>query len=95
MWSPLAKVAPPGLALPPENPGSSPAPGVILLYAGALSEPELLIPYGTSRFACKAGALEGNPVLAIEHGLGRVAELGREVLWHGAMPFAIEGSHEG
>lgn len=92
MWSSLASVAPAGLILPAENPGYLPEPGVILLYAGASSEPELLIPYGASRFACKAGPLEGNPVLLIEHGLGRIAEIGREVLWRGAMPFAVEGS---
>jgi hypothetical protein len=33
--------------------------------------------------------LEGNPVLSIEHRLGRVAELGREVLWRAPMPFAM------
>lgn len=92
IWSPLAKVGPPGRILPPENPRCAPEPGVILLYADALSEPELLIPYGTSRFACKAGPIEGNPVLFIEHGLGRMAELGREVLWLGAMSFGIEGA---
>lgn len=92
MWSPLAHVAPPGLILPPENPSCSAEPGAILLYAGASSEPELLIPYGISRFACNAGPIEGNPVLLIESGLGRIAELGREVLWSGAVSFAIEDS---
>ena len=89
LWSPLAAVAPPDLILPRENPGIEPRPGEILLYTGEVSEPELLIPYGTSRFACKAGALEGNPVLTIEDRLERLAQLGREILWHGAMDLHI------
>lgn len=95
IWSPLEKVAPPGAILPPENPDWTPEPGMILLYAGASSEPELLIPYGPCRFACKAGPLGGNPLLSIEHGLTRIAELGREILWRGAMPFAMRAHHEG
>lgn len=90
LWSPLAAVVPPDLILPKENPRIEPRPGEILLYTGEVSEPELLIPYGTSRFACKAGALEGNPVLTIEDGLERLAQLGREVLWHGAVELRIE-----
>ena len=50
-WSPLAASWLRGSILPPENATSDPAPGQILLYAGERSEPELLIPYGTSRFA--------------------------------------------
>ncbi|HEX7965378.1 MAG TPA: DUF3830 family protein [Gammaproteobacteria bacterium] len=90
LWSPLGAAFPPGLLLPPEHPRGEPAPGEILLYAGELSEPELLVVYGTSRFACKAGPLEGNPVLLIEEGLERLARLGREVLWGGAMELRIE-----
>jgi hypothetical protein len=36
--------------------------GEILLYAGPISEPEMLIPYGPGAFACRAGALAGNHV---------------------------------
>ena len=92
MWAPLAPVFPAGALLPPEHPLGEPGPGQVLLYAGALSEPELLIPYGTSRFACRAGPLQGEPVLSIEAGLDRLAGLGREVLWKGAMELRIEVS---
>lgn len=92
LWSPLAKVWAPNLILPLENSSTLPRPGEILLYAGERSEPELLIPYGTSRFASKAGPLEGNPVLMIEDRLERIAELGRDALWRGAMSFSIEVS---
>lgn len=90
LWSPLAEVWTLGLVLPLESPGTLLRPGEVLLYAGGRSEPELLIPYGTSRFASKAGPLEGNPVLVIENRLERLFELGRDVLWRGAMPFSIE-----
>lgn len=92
LWSPLSGTLPPELRLPPENARHQPAPGEVLLFAGQRSEPELLIVYGRSRFASAAGALEGNPVLSIEDGLERVAQLGREVLWNGAKPLSIEVS---
>jgi len=90
LWSPLAAVMPSDLIMPRENPRGEPKPGELLLYAGARSEPEILIVYGTSRFACKAGPLEGNPVLTLEDGLDRFERLGREVLWKGAMELHIE-----
>ena len=92
LWSPLAAALAPDLILPPENPRGCPAPGEILLYAGGESEPELLIPYGTSRFGCVAGPLAGNPVLEIEGKLERLGQLGREILWRGVVPFSIEVS---
>ncbi|HEV2112372.1 MAG TPA: DUF3830 family protein [Gammaproteobacteria bacterium] len=90
LWAPLAAVMPPDLVLPRENARNQPAPGEILLYAGELSEPELLITYGTSRFACQAGTLHGNPVLTIEDRLDRIAQLAHQVLWNGAMTLRIE-----
>lgn len=60
---------------------------------GELSEPELLIPYGTSRFCCKAGLLEGNPVLTFDGSLSALPELGRRALWSGGMRFRIGSSH--
>jgi Protein of unknown function (DUF3830) len=93
-WSPLAASWFSGSLLAPENAVSDPAPGQILLFAGELSEPELLIPYGTSRFACKAGPLAGNPVLTIDDRLGDLADVGREILWHGAMDLRIDVEHE-
>ncbi len=90
MWSPLGATVPADLRLPPEHATGDPVPGEILLYAGEVSEPELLLVYGVSRFACKAGPLSGNPVLVIEERLDRLATLGRGVLWDGAMELRIE-----
>lgn len=89
-WSPLAGAWPAGAILPPENATSYPAPGQVLLFAGEQSEPELLIAYGPSHFASKAGSLAGNPVLTIEDRLPRLSELGREILWRGAMDLRVE-----
>lgn len=90
LWSPLAGAVPPGLVLPAENARHRPEPGEVLFFAGATSEPELLIVYGESRFACKAGPLEGNPVLTLDARPERIAGLGRDVLWNGAKPLRIE-----
>jgi hypothetical protein len=89
-WSPLASVWPVGERLAPENAIAYPSRGEILLYGGELSEPELLIPYGPSRFASMAGPLAGNPVLLIEDRLARLAELGNQILWRGAVDLLIE-----
>jgi hypothetical protein len=90
LWSPLTAAWPAGQQLPREHATCEPNPGEVLLYAGDLSEPELLIPYGTTRFCSKAGLLEGTPVLSIEHPLSVLAELGRVGLWKGAARFRIE-----
>jgi Protein of unknown function (DUF3830) len=90
LWSPLAGAVPADLTLPLEHATGDPIPGEIWLYAGELSEPELLVVYGISRFACKAGPLAGNPVLVIEERLGRLSQLGHDVLWGGAMELRIE-----
>jgi Protein of unknown function (DUF3830) len=89
-WSPLASQWPLDERLSPENAIAYPSQGDVLLFGGDLSEPELLIAYGPCRFASMAGTLAGNPVLAIQEGLPRLAELGRQVLWHGAVELRIE-----
>lgn len=90
LWSPLEAVWPTKRVVPPENSTASPAPGQILLYSGETSEPELLLAYGAVRFACRAGSIAGNPVLTIQGRRARLAELGREVLWRGAMDLWLE-----
>lgn len=90
LWSPLGAAMPADVILPQEYPRNEAQLGEILLYAGELSEPELLIVYGISRFACRAGELQGNHVLTIEDRLDRLARLGPEVLWGGAMELRIE-----
>jgi hypothetical protein len=73
-----------------EDPTSFPAPGDMLLYPGGLSETELLLAYGPSRFACEAGQLAGNHFLTITDDLDRLAEVGRQILWSGAQEILIE-----
>jgi hypothetical protein len=89
IWSPLSAIWPAGLILSREREIHSPNPGDVLLFGGELSEPELLICYGTSRFACKAGPLAGNLVLTISSRLDRLSELGAEILRHGQMRLQI------
>jgi hypothetical protein len=90
VWLPLGMNWPIGSILEPESATGHPQPGEVLLFAGPRSEPELLIVYGTTRFACQAGPLEGNPVLLIQNDLPQLVECGREILLHGAMELRIE-----
>jgi hypothetical protein len=85
-WAPLGGA---DLALPHEEATAHPAPGEALLYAGGVSEPEILIPYGAARFASKAGVLAGNPLFSIIEGRDRLAAIGRAILWQGAMDLEI------
>jgi hypothetical protein len=85
-WAPLGDMK---FGVGFENPTSYPAPGEILLYPGGLSETELLLAYGPTRFASKAGQLAGNHVLTIARDLDRLAEVGRRILWNGAEDFEL------
>jgi hypothetical protein len=91
-WAPLGSSWPTGEILAPESAIAYPAPGEVLLFGGDLSEPELLIAYGPTRFASMAGPLAGNPVLKIEDGLARLAELGRQILRRGAVDLRIDSA---
>ena len=82
-WIPLGDF---DFRLGEENVCSRPGPGEILLYPAALSETEILFPYGETRFASKFGELAGNHFLTVVDGLEQLAELGRRVLWAGAQP---------
>ena len=86
VWVPLGDLA---LGLPAENATSFPAPGQIILYPGGVSETEILIAYGSTSFASKAGPLAGNHFLTIVSGTEHLRELGRLALWHGAQPIGI------
>jgi hypothetical protein len=90
IWTRLASVWPRELCLPAESATSRPCPGDLLLFAGEGSEPELLVVYGSARFACKTGPLKGNPVLVIEDDLERLAMVGQAVLQSGAMTIRIQ-----
>ena len=86
-WVPLGDRS---LGVPPENATVYPLPGEILLYPGGVSETEVLIPYGRTQFASKAGLLAGNHFMTIVSGAENLAELGRLALWKGAQPFLID-----
>ena len=94
LWSPLAAVWHAGTKLPPEHATGRPSPGEMVLFAGGQSEPELLIAYGLCRFACRTGPLEGNPILTIDDGLARLAELGHGLLWRGALSLRIQSRED-
>jgi hypothetical protein len=94
-WSPLAAAWPAGESLAEEAATRTATPGEVLLFAGEHSEPELFIAYGANRFACRAGPLAGNPVLRVEDGVARLAEMGRRRLFDGAGKIEIRLSTEG
>jgi hypothetical protein len=73
-----------------ENATCYPAPGELLLYPGGVSETELLFPYGSTSFASKAGPLAGNHFATVVEGGDRMRELGRRVLWEGALEIAFD-----
>ena len=86
-WIPLGDMST-GLAF--ENHTSHPAPGEILLYPGGYSETEILFPYGGTLFASKMGQLAGNHFLTITKGGEQLRELGRTVLWEGALDIVFD-----
>jgi hypothetical protein len=77
-----------GLAF--ENHTSHPAPGMLLLYPGGISETEMLFPYGSTLFASKVGQLAGNHFATLTRGQEHLEELGRRTLWDGAQDIVIE-----
>lgn len=87
VWVPLGDLE---VGVPAENATIYPLPGEILLYPGGISETEILIPYGRTRFASKAGDLAGNHFLTIDSGAEQLREIGRLALWKGAQPIAFE-----
>jgi hypothetical protein len=86
-WIPLGGL---DLGHGPENATSYPAPGEILLYPGGVSETEILLGYGATRFASKAGQLAGNHFMTIVEGREQLRPLGELCLWQGAQEIAFE-----
>jgi Protein of unknown function (DUF3830) len=86
-WIPLGEF---DLGVGPENPTARPAPGQLLFYPGGISETEILLPYGESRFSSVAGELAGNRLLTITEGLDRLALLGKQILWNGSQEIRFE-----
>ena len=89
LWVPFGEQR---VALPWEDATSYPAPGQLLLYPGGVSEMEILVPYGPTRFASKAGQLAGNPFASIVDGLEQLPALGRQVLYEGAKDLLVEAA---
>jgi len=89
LWAPLGDLA---LGVPPENATSYPFPGELLFYPGGVSETEILMPYGRTNFASKAGQLAGNHFLTLVSGTEHLTELGKLALWQGAQPILIEAA---
>jgi hypothetical protein len=87
MWVPLGDGAYTRAA---ENQTSHPSRGEILWYPGGISEPEILVPYGSAIFSSKVGLLPGNHFLTITDGLDRLREVGEQVLWTGAREIVFE-----
>jgi len=73
-----------------ENHTSYPAPGQVLLYPGGISETEILLGYGSVRFASKVGQLAGNHFLTLTSGLENLPALGKLALWKGAQNIRFE-----
>ena len=86
-WVPLGNL---GLDLPLENAMSHPSRGDLLFYPGGASETELLLSYGSARFASKVGRLAGNHFLTITSGLEPLSELGQLVWLKGSQTIPIE-----
>ena len=86
-WIPMGDLS---LGLDFENHTSHPAPGMLLLYPGGISETEMLFPYGSTMFASKVGQLAGNHFATLTKGHEHLPELGRRTLWEGAQDLVIE-----
>ena len=86
-WMPLGSL---DVGVGAENETQRPSPGQILLHPAGISETEILIPYGETVFASKAGPLRGNHVMTIMEGGAQLPELGRRVAWEGAQPIRLE-----
>jgi len=86
-WIPMGEQR---LGLEFENHTSHPAPGMLLLYPGGISETEMLFPYGSTMFASKVGQLAGNHFATLTKGQEQLPELGRRTLWEGAQDIVIE-----
>ncbi|AWE43291.1 MULTISPECIES: DUF3830 family protein [unclassified Actinobaculum] len=80
-WIPFGDL---DLELEPENGTCYPHPGEVVIYPGGKSETEILLAYGYTNFASKAGQLPGNPLARIVEGNEHLAELGEKLLWEGA-----------
>jgi hypothetical protein len=84
-WLPLGGTP----QLVPENATAYPRPGQILLYAGMMSQAELLIPYGACTFASKAGTLAGSPVITLDGSPDDLVALGSLLIAKGTQNLTL------
>ena len=91
-WIPFGDFRP---GLEWENHTSHPAPGMLAIYPGGISECEIFFPYGACTTSSKVGQLATNHFATIEPDDGwqdRLREIGRRCLWEGAQPISITGA---
>jgi hypothetical protein len=89
-WIPYGEFRP---GIDYENHTSHPAPGMLAMYPGGISECEIFFPYGACTTSSKVGQLAANHFATIEPDDGwadRLREVGRRALWEGAQPIHIE-----
>jgi hypothetical protein len=86
-WIPLGDF---DFGVPVENALNAPAPGQLLLYPAAVSETEILFPYGECRFASRHGQLSGNHFITIIEGAEQFRALEERLLRQGAQAIAFE-----
>ena len=89
VWLPFGDMS---LGIPPENATCYPNPGQILFYPGGVSETEILIAYGHTAFASKAGPLAGNHFLTLTSGIEHLQKIGHHALWKGAQKLTFRVS---
>lgn len=85
-WVPLGDQS---LGVGYENHTSYPAPGQVLWHPAGLSEAEILVPYGPTRFASKVGQLAGNHFLTLIDNPEHLRRLGHDLVWRGAQDITI------
>ncbi len=86
-WVPLGNL---DLGVPLENQTHTPKPGQLLFYSKGISETEILVPYGISRFACKDGPLSGNHFASIQCSDDEIFRKCERVLLDGRKTFSIQ-----
>ena len=88
-WIPYGEFRP---GIDYENHTSHPAPGMLAMYPGGISECEIFFPYGACTTSSKVGQLAANHFASIVPDDGwqdRLREVGRRALWDGAQPIRI------
>ena len=89
-WIPYGEFRP---GIDYENHTSHPAPGMLAMYPGGISECEIFFPYGACTTSSKVGQLAANHFATIVPDEGwqdRLREVGRRTLWEGAQAIRIE-----